>query len=64
VLGGARHPEILRAGAEQFEDIEGELPGELMFATATVLTSTDVLLVGGYDERIRSHDGAWLVRVN
>ncbi len=64
VLGGARHPEILRAGAKQFEEIEGELPGELMFATATVLPSSDVLLVGGYDERIRSHDSAWVVRLD
>lgn len=64
VLGGARHPEILRAGAKQFEEIEGELPGELMFATATVLPSNAVLLVGGYDERIRSHDSAWIVRLD
>ena len=64
VLGGARRPEILRAGAKQFEDIEGELPGELMFATATLLPSERVLLVGGYDERIRSHDSAWIVTLN
>lgn len=64
VLGGARRPEILRAGAKQFEDIEGELPGELMFATATLLPSERVLLVGGYDARIRSQDGAWIATVD
>lgn len=64
VLGGARHPEILRAGARRFEEIEGELPGELMFSTATALPSNGVLLVGGYDERIRSHDSAWIVRLD
>ncbi len=63
VLGGARRPEILRAGAERFADLEGELPGDLMFATATLLSSRGVLLVGGYDERIRSHDDAWMVRL-
>ncbi len=64
VLGGARHPEILRAGADRFTDIKGELPGDLMFATATMLPSKGVLVVGGYDERIRSHDGAWMVRLD
>lgn len=64
VLGGARHPEVLRSGAKQFEDIEGELPGDLMFATATVLPSEGVLLVGGYDERVRSQDTAWIVSLN
>ncbi len=61
VLGGARHPEILRAGAQEFAGIDGELPADLMFATATVLPSKGVLVVGGYDERIRSHAGAWMI---
>jgi hypothetical protein len=31
-----------------------------MFATATVLPSGQVLVLGGYDERTRSNANAWL----
>jgi hypothetical protein len=63
VLGGAKRPEILRRGQEAFVELQGELPAELMFATATLLSSGSVLLLGGYDERIQVYDGAWIARV-
>lgn len=62
VAGGANKPEILDSTTEGFVPIKGQLSGPQMFATATLLSSGNVLILGGYDERIRTTDSAWLVR--
>jgi hypothetical protein len=62
VAGGAARPELLDPIDQVFTAVEGELSGPQMFATATLLPTGDVLVLGGYDDRTQSSDGAWLVQ--
>lgn len=61
VAGGAARPELFDPSARAILPVEGELDGAQMFATATLLRTGGVLVLGGYDERVRSSAGAWLV---
>ncbi len=61
VAGGASRPELYDSAESVFIPVEGQLSGPLMFATATHLTSGEVLVLGGYDDRTQSSAGAWLV---
>ncbi len=61
VAGGAARAELLDPADGVFVPVDGELSGPQMFATATLLPTGDVLVLGGYDDRIRSSDSAWLV---
>jgi len=63
VGGGASQPEIYDPDKGQFSPAEGELSGPQMFATATLLGTGQVLVLGGYDERIRPSSLAWHVSV-
>lgn len=62
VAGGAARPELWDPTDGIFVPAEGELSGPQMFATATLLISGEVLVLGGYDERIDPSAAAWLVR--
>ena len=62
VAGGAERPEIFDPVARVFVPVEGELNGPQMFATATLLHSGEVLVLGGYDDSIRPSASAWLTR--
>lgn len=64
VAGGALRPEALYPGQQAFVPVEGELSGPQMFATATLLPSGEVLILGGYDDRTRPSADAWLVQSN
>jgi hypothetical protein len=59
VAGGASRPELFDPAAGRFAPVEGNLGGAQMFATATLLESGDVLVAGGYDDRIQPSRGAW-----
>jgi hypothetical protein len=61
VAGGALRPEIYGPADRVFVPVEGELSGPQMFATATLLPNGEVLVLGGYDDRIKSSALAWLV---
>jgi hypothetical protein len=61
VAGGALRPELFDPVDQVFVAVEGELSGPQMFATATLLSGGDVLILGGYDDRTQPSDGAWLV---
>lgn len=63
VAGGARHPEVLDPVTQTFNVLHNSLDGEQMFATATLLNSGNVLVAGGYDERIRSRNATWVIQV-
>lgn len=62
IAGGATKPELFDPESGKITPIEGQLSGPQMFATATLLPDGNVLILGGYDERIRTTDTAWLVR--
>ena len=61
VAGGARKPEFFDINAQNFIPVRGQLNGPQMFATATLLSNGDVLVLGGYDEQTRTSDTAWIV---
>lgn len=61
IAGGAHHPEIHDYQAAGMQSIAGRLDGEMMFATATAMPDGTVLIIGGYDEKIRSTRDTWIV---
>lgn len=61
VAGGATQPEVFHPANRVFVPVEGELNGPQMFATATRLATGQVLVLGGYDDRITSSASAWLI---
>lgn len=62
VAGGAAQPELFEPRSGRFVALDGELRGALEFATASLLPDGQVLVLGGYDEEIRSSAAAWLLR--
>lgn len=62
VAGGAVRLELFDPREQVFVSVEGALSGPQMFATATLLPTGEVLVLGGYDERTRPSAAAWLVR--
>ena len=61
VAGGAVHPEVFDPAVQAFATTEGELSGPQMFATATLLSTGDVLVLGGYDDQTQPSAAAWLI---
>ncbi|MFQ5668816.1 MAG: Kelch repeat-containing protein [Candidatus Binatia bacterium] len=61
VAGGAAQPELFHPADRIFVPVKGELDGPQMFATATRLPTGQVLVLGGYDDRIKSSASAWLI---
>lgn len=61
VAGSGRSAEALNADANRFERIAVALEDKLAFSTATPLADGSVLIVGGYDPRIRPSANAWLL---
>lgn len=62
VAGGAVQWEIHDPRTRAFKVIAGDMGTSPEFATATRLPNGDVLLIGGYDDQIRTSASAWLVR--
>ncbi len=61
VAGGAVQPELFDPTDQIFVPVAGEMSGPQMFATATLLPSGDVLVLGGYDEGTQPSASAWVV---
>lgn len=61
IAGGAVKPEVFDPYTQEFISVTGQLSGPQMFATATLLSDGNVLILGGYDDRIRTSASAWLV---
>lgn len=61
VAGGAAQVELYDPSKRAFATVAGSLDGSRQFATANLLPSGDVLVLGGYDEQIRTSAAAWLV---
>ena len=63
VAGGAKRLELFDPVSQTFVPLQGELSAPREFATASLLPSGEVLVLGGYDEKIQTSASAWLVRV-
>jgi hypothetical protein len=61
VAGGAPRPEVYDRARRVFVAATGEIGGPQMFATATLLRSGDVLVLGGYDHHTQPSAAAWLI---
>ena len=59
VATGARVAEILDHRSFTFRSVPGVFPTALYFATATLLSGDDVVIVGGYGPRIQNTAGVW-----
>ena len=64
VAGGAVKMERYDSYDQRFTPLSGELTGPQEFATASLLDNGEILVLGGYDEQIRTSASAWLVRVS
>lgn len=62
VPSGARTAELLDARSSTFHPVSGDFPAALYFATATPLSTGDVVIVGGYGAGIESSRGVWRYR--
>lgn len=62
VAGGATGVEVFDPQTNLFSGIPGGLNDAMEFATASLLPSGDVLLLGGYDHDIQTSASAWLVQ--
>lgn len=62
VAGGAAAVELFDSRSASFTVLPGTFGSSWFFATATTLRDGSVLVTGGYDDRIRSTNGAWVVR--
>lgn len=61
VAGGATTPEVYDPLARVFVATLGDLGNPQLFATATLLRTSEALVLGGYDQRIHSSASAWIV---
>ena len=59
---GAGRPELYDPRSQKFELVENDLGLAIYFATATMLKSGDVLLVGGYDDSTTPTRKAWIYK--
>lgn len=64
VAGGATRPEMFDPEDSVFVLVESELSGPQSFATANLLSTGEVLVLGGYNDQIRSSASAWLIDVD
>lgn len=62
VAGGAPQAELFDPATRTFSLVPGDLGGSYAFSSATVLETGDVLVAGGYDDRIRLTDRAYIFR--
>ena len=63
IAGGAEHLERYDPTGQRFVPLPGEVSGPQEFATASLLENGEILVLGGYDEQIRTSASAWLVRI-
>jgi hypothetical protein len=61
VVGNTPEAELYDPRSGTFVRLPGRIDGAPAFATASLLDGGDVLVLGGYDDRIRPLRSAWLV---
>ncbi|MDP2887057.1 MAG: kelch repeat-containing protein [Ignavibacteria bacterium] len=60
VVGGSNFAELFDPETGVFAKMEGSMGTDRLFATATLLRNGQVLITGGYDERMITSSTAWL----
>jgi hypothetical protein len=62
IAGGGRHAEVFDPITNAFGAVEGDLGHDYSFASATLLSNGDAVVLGGYDDAMRNSDGIWRFR--
>jgi hypothetical protein len=62
IAGGGRYAEVLDPAAGAFATVGGDLGHDYAFASSTLLSNGDALVLGGYDDSMRNTDGIWRFR--
>lgn len=62
VAGGAPEAERFDASSGSFLPVSGSVGASFAFSTSTKLANGDVLIAGGYDDRIQLTNRAWVFR--
>ncbi|MEO6443744.1 MAG: kelch repeat-containing protein [Gemmatimonadaceae bacterium] len=62
VTAGAPVAELLDIGTGRFRALPGRFPEAFRFAATATLRNGDVLVAGGYSDRIRNSPGIWRIR--
>ena len=60
ITGGSSSAELFDPSIRRFIKVEGSMETDRLFATATLLLNNNVLITGGYDERMFTSSKAWL----
>ncbi|MBA3560602.1 MAG: hypothetical protein H0W30_18630 [Gemmatimonadaceae bacterium] len=59
VGGGGRYAEVFDPKANAFSTVNGDLGRDYAFASSTLLSNGEALVVGGYDDSMRNSSGIW-----
>ena len=62
VAAGARGAELLDRDSLRFQPVVGDFPAAMFYATATPLSTGDVVIVGGYSTDNQNTKGVWRFR--
>jgi hypothetical protein len=62
IAGGASHAEIYDSASRVFIPVTGTMETDRLFSTATLLSSGEVLIAGGYDQNQEVSANTWLYK--
>ncbi len=64
IAGGANRAEIYNSKTKEFAIIAGSMKTKRLFACATYLANTKILITGGYDENQNASSNSWIYTYN
>lgn len=60
IAGGSHMAEIYNSKSGKFTPLQNSMKTSRLFSCATLLGNGEVLITGGYDDEIKTSEGAWL----